>query len=180
MLPNLGQFFRLCPLRVVQIPTELQVQPESGARAKVPSQAQRRTWRDAAPSIDQRVDSLIGHANRGSQGSGMNILPCEMSDGAAHFAGNQVQTATTNLPADGTGNIEIGVRPEFVQFDDQGFPVEIVKVDDLGRHQIVVARHEGSTIKMIVAEDEQIPSDSPRISFATEHTRLYSDSWVVN
>ena len=111
---------------------------------------------------------------------GMNILPCEMSDGAAHFAGNQVQTATTNLPADGTGNIEIGVRPEFVQFDDQGFPVEIVKVDDLGRHQIVVACHEGSTIKMIVAEDEQIPSDSPRISFATEHTRLYSDSWVVN
>jgi len=111
---------------------------------------------------------------------GMNILPCEMTDGAAYFAGNQLQTACSNLPGNGTGNVEIGVRPEFVQFDKKGFPVEIVKVDDLGRHQIVLARHDNNTIKMIVAEDAQIPSESPCISFSPAQTRLYKDSWVVD
>jgi glycerol transport system ATP-binding protein len=111
---------------------------------------------------------------------GMNILPCEINQGAAHFAANRVQTTCSSLPASGSDKIEIGVRPEFVQFDDQGFPVEIVKVDDLGRHQIVVARHQHSTIKMIVPEDTIIPSENPRISFNPEYTRLYRDSWVVD
>ena len=111
---------------------------------------------------------------------GMNILPCEISDAAAHFAGNRLQTACTKLPAIGTGNLEVGVRPEFIQFDDSGFPVEIVKVDDPGRHQIVAVRHQDDTIKMIIAEDAPIPSENPRISFSPEHTRLYQDSWVVD
>ena len=111
---------------------------------------------------------------------GMNILPCEMSDSVAYFAGNRMQTACTRLPTDGTDNIEVGVRPEFVRFDDTGFPVEIVKVDDLGRHQVVLARHDSQVIKMIVAEDAQIPSERPRISFSPEHTRLYKDSWVID
>jgi glycerol transport system ATP-binding protein len=110
----------------------------------------------------------------------MNILPCELSSGASHFAGNRLQTACTKLPENGSKDVEVGVRPEFVQFDDKGFPVEIVKVDDLGRHQIVVARHENNTIKMILAEGEAIPSESPRISFSPEHTRLYQNSWVVD
>jgi glycerol transport system ATP-binding protein len=111
---------------------------------------------------------------------GMNILPCEISDGAAHFAGNQVQSACTNLPTNGSDKIEVGVRPEFVEFDDEGFPVEIIKVDDLGRYQIVLARHDNNLIKMIVAEDAQIPSESPCISFSPGHTRLYKDSWVID
>ncbi len=111
---------------------------------------------------------------------GMNILPCEISDAAAHFAGNRLQTACSNLPEAGSAKLEVGVRPEFVQFNDTGFPVEIIKVDDLGRHQIVAVRHQDNTIKMIVAEDEQIPTENPRVSFSPEQTRIYSDSWVVD
>jgi len=111
---------------------------------------------------------------------GMNILPCDISDAAPWFGGNRLQTACTSLPDNGTGNLEVGVRPEFVQFDDTGFPVEILKVDDLGRHQIVALRHHSNTIKMIIPEDAPIPSESPRISFLPQHTRLYLDSWVVD
>jgi len=111
---------------------------------------------------------------------GMNILPCEISDAAAHFAGNRLQTACSRLPEAGSANLEVGVRPEFVKFDDTGFPVEIIKVDDLGRHQIVAVRHQGNMFKMIVPEDQQIPSENPRISFSPEQTRIYSDSWVVD
>ena len=67
-----------------------------------------------------------------------------------------------------------------MKFDDTGFPVEIIKVDDPGRHQIVAVRHQGNMFKMIVPEDQQIPSENPRISFSPEQTRIYSDSWVVD
>ena len=109
---------------------------------------------------------------------GMNILPCEIRDGAASFAGNVLQTASP-LPTADNERVEVGVRPEFVRFDDSGFAVEIVKIDDLGRYKIVVVRCNDSTLKMIVDEDIRIPSESPRISFDPEYTRLYTDGWVV-
>ena len=111
---------------------------------------------------------------------GMNILPCEINNGKSSFAGNLVQTASSKLPATPAGKLEIGVRPEFVYFDDDGIPVEIIKVDDLGRYQIVVAQHDNNTIKMIVSEDIQIPSESPRVAFTPKHTRIYVDDWVID
>ncbi len=110
---------------------------------------------------------------------GMNVLPCELSDGRASFAGALLQTASdaTNLDP---GVLEIGVRPEYVRFDDGGFPVQIQKVDDLGRYRIVELRCEGHSIKMIAGEDEPIPSENPRVSFDPAHTRIYADGWVVN
>ncbi len=110
---------------------------------------------------------------------GMNVLPCELSGGRAIFAGAALQTvsATTNP---GSGVLEIGVRPEYVRFDDDGFPVQVLKVDDLGRYRIVEVRREGHSIKMIAGEDERIPSENPRVSFDPAHTRIYADGWAVN
>ncbi|MDH5354032.1 MAG: ABC transporter ATP-binding protein, partial [Gammaproteobacteria bacterium] len=127
--------------------------------------------------FERPAHTFVGHFI-GSPG--MNILPCELSEGASFFAGNRLRTNCSKLPENGSKNMELGIRPEFVEFDDNGFPVEIVKVDDLGRHQIVVARHADNVIKMIVGEGEAIPSENPRISFSPEHTRLYENSWVVD
>ena len=110
---------------------------------------------------------------------GMNVLPCEVSNGRASFAGTALSTGSSSSAAPASATLEIGVRPEFVRFDAAGFPVEIVKVDDLGRYQIVELRHAGHTIKMIADEDEAIPSESPRISFEPAHTRIYADGWLV-
>lgn len=111
---------------------------------------------------------------------GMNVLPCEVSDGAVQFSGNKIMTASTAIPDSDKGTIEIGVRPEFVHFDAKGFPVEIIKVDDLGRFQIIQTRHEDHTIKMIAGEDVEIPSENPRIMFNPHNTRLYANGWVVD
>jgi len=127
--------------------------------------------------FERPTHTFVGHF---AGSPGMNILPCDLSNGVSHFAGNALKTACTRLPENGSKDVEVGVRPEFVEFDNKGFPVEIVKVDDLGRHQIVVARHESHTIKLVVGEGEPIPSESPRISFSPEHTRLYQNSWVVD
>jgi glycerol transport system ATP-binding protein len=127
--------------------------------------------------FERPAHTFVGHFI-GSPG--MNVLPCEIRQGGAYFAGNPVQTASTELPAPGSANIEVGVRPEFVRFDDTGIPVEIVKVVDLGRFQVIEVNHQGHTIKLIAGEDVQIPTESPRIAFATEATRLYADGWIVD
>ena len=126
--------------------------------------------------FEKPMHTFVGHFI-GSPG--MNVLPCEMAAGEAIFAGTAVPTASsaTDLKS---AVLEVGVRPEFVRFDTGGFPVEIVKVDDLGRYRIVEVWREGHSIKMIADEDEKIPSENPRVSFEPEHTRIYADGWVVN
>jgi len=109
---------------------------------------------------------------------GMNVLPCELSGGRAIFAGAALQAVSSTTSLD-RAVLEVGVRPEFVRFDNGGFAVDIVKVDDLGRYRIVELLREGQSIKMIADEDVPIPSENPRVSFEPEHTRIYADGWVV-
>ena len=44
---------------------------------------------------------------------GMNVLPCEVKGGKAHFAGKTI-AVDNGAAATGKGRTEIGVRPEFV------------------------------------------------------------------
>ena len=110
---------------------------------------------------------------------GMNVLPCELSGEQALFSGIPLSTASTTERVE-ADVVEVGVRPEFVRFDSEGFPVDIAKVDDLGRYRIIELRREGHSIKMIADEDEAIPSENPRVSFDPARTRIYADGWMVD
>ena len=109
---------------------------------------------------------------------GMNVLPCRLEKGQPVFANNPL---SSDYPADTDlgGKLEIGIRPEFVRFGEDGIPVEIEKVEDLGRFQVVTVRHESEQIKMLVGEDQAIPSESPMIQFDPANLRIYRDDWVV-
>ena len=109
---------------------------------------------------------------------GMNLLPCTLDRGKPVFNGHLLDS---NHPADGDlgGKLEVGIRPEFVRFTGDGIPVEIEKVEDLGRFQVVTTRHDDSVIKMLIGEDDEIPAESPRIGFDPEYTLIYHDDWVV-
>ncbi|MDH3219166.1 MAG: ABC transporter ATP-binding protein [Gammaproteobacteria bacterium] len=109
---------------------------------------------------------------------GMNVLPCTLDDGQPVFH-NHLLSTTYPARADLEGKLEVGVRPEFVRFAEEGIPVEIEKIEDLGRYQVVTALHEAEKIKMVVSEDERIPSESPKISFDPEFTRIYHNDWFV-
>jgi len=109
---------------------------------------------------------------------GMNLLPCENVNGQAHCMGAglglaEVQAVQGSL-------FQVGIRPEFVYFDSSGIPVRINKVDDLGRYQVAEVEADGHRIKMIVAEGDSIPGDSPRVCFDLDHTHLYRDGWMVD
>jgi len=109
---------------------------------------------------------------------GMNFLSCKIDRGQPFFHGNLI---TTSYPLSGdlSGKIEIGVRPEFVEFVDDGIPVVIEKIEDLGRYQVVTVNHESEVIKMVVDEDQPIPADSPKIQFNPDQTLIYCDDWLA-
>ena len=109
---------------------------------------------------------------------GMNILPCSLDGNQPLFYTHPVETASTIKQGLG-GKLEIGVRPEFIDFADEGIPVAIDKVEDLGRYQVVTLRHEKEILKMVVHEDQVIPSENPKVRFDPEHTWVYQDDWVV-
>ena len=109
---------------------------------------------------------------------GMNILPCTMDGGQPVF-GNSLLPVSRRFKEDLSGKFEVGIRPEFVNFADDGIPVHIDKVEDLGRYQVLTLTHESEVIKMVIKEDRTIPAENPKIQFDPDHTKVYCDDWVV-
>ena len=109
---------------------------------------------------------------------GMNVLPCSIDNGQPVFANNLLSSGYPAIAVSG-GKLEIGIRPEFVRFSDQGIPVAIDKVEDLGRYQIVTVSHDQAQIKMLVSEDQAIPAESPTIEFDPENLLVYRDNWLM-
>jgi len=109
---------------------------------------------------------------------GMNLLPCRVQGNDVYYAGHRIGTEA-KINSVSAEVFEIGVRPEFVMFSDDGIPVRIEKVDDLGRLKIATVRHENETIKMVLDEDTTIPAGSAHIRFDPAFTHIYRDRWVV-
>ncbi len=109
---------------------------------------------------------------------GMNVLPCNTDENGVRCLGVSLGLIEKQP---GKGNqLEVGVRPEFVFFDELGIPVRVNKVDDLGRYQVVEVEADGQILKMVVPESESIPSENPCISFDLDFTKLYRDGWMVD
>jgi glycerol transport system ATP-binding protein len=108
---------------------------------------------------------------------GMNLLPCENIGRQVHCLGNALGIAEIHEAQ--SEQFQVGVRPEFVYFDPAGIPVNLNKVDDLGRYKVAEVETKGHVLKMIVDESDPIPAENPRICFDLDHTRLYRDGWMV-
>jgi glycerol transport system ATP-binding protein len=109
---------------------------------------------------------------------GMNVLPCQVDDGVARFAGLPVATANRVDGASPAASTEIGVRPEFVRFAERGIPVRVVRVSDTGRHQIVETRHADTVIRLLLGEQDAVPSERAHVTFDPAFTRLYVGGWL--
>ena len=110
---------------------------------------------------------------------GMNVLPCAVSEGTALYDGLSVATNNASLYGGAGHSLEIGVRPEFVSFADDGIPVRITKVSDAGRYRIVETAHGDDTIKLLVGEDGDVPTGSAFLKFDAAHCQVYADGWIV-
>lgn len=110
---------------------------------------------------------------------GMNVLPCHIENNNACYRGNTIHAIDEkHIHAD--SELTIGVRPEFISFSDNGIPVNIQKVDDLGRYKIITVEHQEDVIKMLVDEDTEIPAMNQKIHFDPKHTHVYCNDWIMD
>jgi len=109
---------------------------------------------------------------------GMNVLPCEVADGVARFAGRAVPTSNRPTGSLAGRRTDLGVRPEFVRFAEDGIPVRVAGVSDAGRHQIVETHHEDRVIRLLLKEGERVPAGAAHLVFEPAFTHLYADGWL--
>jgi len=111
---------------------------------------------------------------------GMNVLACEVDQGQPVYGGIPVEMTDKVKADDPSARLEIGIRPEFISFADQGIPVNVEKVSDAGRFSIVETRHGDDVIKLLVPEGGNVPSESTFLKFDPDHTQVYANDWMVS
>lgn len=113
---------------------------------------------------------------------GMNIIPCAIEGSTAIVGGHRIplqQNITANIENTGLHALELGIRPEYVRLSaEQGIPVEITAIEDVGKHVVVRAQVAGHKLSIILREDEPIPQQ-PKIWFEPEKLNLYQNACLV-
>jgi len=111
---------------------------------------------------------------------GMNLLEAEVSGHTAHCAGHAVPLGGSYKTL--TGRVQIGVRPEFVTIaeGDEGLPVTIRRIEDVGRHQILRAEFAGQPVNAILPEGQGVPAGANRLRFVPDRVNVYVDDWRVS
>ncbi|MDN5569053.1 MAG: ABC transporter ATP-binding protein, partial [Paracoccus sp. (in: a-proteobacteria)] len=109
---------------------------------------------------------------------GMNLLPAKIDGNQALVPGGTTPLAQSYGPV--TGHVQVGIRPEYVRLSrDEGLPVTIRRIEDVGRHKIIRADLMGHEINIIAPEDQQIGPDMTRAVFDPAHINVYADDWRV-
>ena len=110
---------------------------------------------------------------------GMNILP-------SYVVGNKAKIGNYSLDLKGSydklqGKVELGIRPEFVSLghSDDGIPVKVTGVEDIGRFKIVRADIQGNDINIVLKEGQVIPSE-PKVTFETSRINIYQNDHLVD
>ena len=113
---------------------------------------------------------------------GMNILPCQVHGGHASVGGHRVPLA--GIYPTLQGKLELGIRPEYIDLVEretsaQGIPVNVLGVDDLGRHKIVSVGLNDLTVQALLPEGASLPT-APAMILRPGQVRIYSDSALVS
>ena len=108
----------------------------------------------------------------------MNVLDCEMRDGAAFVQGHPV-TLEGGVTGAG-GKTQVGIRPEFVTVGQTGLPATVRKVMDVGRHAVVEAMLGTLPVKAVVDGPVPLIGSSVGLHFQPAMTRLYRDGRIAS
>ena len=109
---------------------------------------------------------------------GMNVIPATISGNKAMVHGAEVTLAQAYKPLD--GKVEIGVRPEFLTLTaGDGVPVNVRRVEDVGRHKIVRAELSGQDINILAPEGAEISPDMNRVTLDASKVNVYVNDWLT-
>ncbi|MCU0815625.1 MAG: ABC transporter ATP-binding protein [Cypionkella sp.] len=109
---------------------------------------------------------------------GMNLFEAKVDGNRAHLQGASVPLGAAYGPI--SGRTQIGIRPEYVVLTkDEGLPVTIRRVEDVGRHRLVRAEAAGQALNIVVPEGMPVSADLTHVSFVADKINVYADDWRV-
>jgi glycerol transport system ATP-binding protein len=109
---------------------------------------------------------------------GMNILPCEIKNGQINFEG-KILPNNTSIKKTNFSKTQVGIRPEFINFSNDGIKVKVKRVSDTGRHKVIDTECSSGSIKILANASTEIPSESAHITFDKKYTYVYGDDWII-
>ena len=107
---------------------------------------------------------------------GMNLFDAAVSGSVAKLGDVTVPLGAAY--GETTGRTQIGIRPDYVTISDEGLPVTVKRVEDVGRHRIIRAEFQGQPLNAILAEGQTVPAD-PRAAFPPAKINVYANDWRV-
>lgn len=107
---------------------------------------------------------------------GMNLFDADIAGSEARLGDVSVPLGAAYGPT--TGRTQIGIRPDYVTISDQGLPVTVKRVEDVGRHRIVRAEFQGQPLNAILPEGMSALAD-PRVAFAAGKINVYANDWRI-
>ena len=108
---------------------------------------------------------------------GMNLLPARIDGGEAVIGEGRIPLGPHGPIAPGA-KIAVGLRPEHLQVGREGWPLRVLRLEDVGRRKILRAELYGHPLAVALGEDAEIPAD-PRLDFAPEALNLYAGGWRI-
>ena len=110
---------------------------------------------------------------------GMNFLPAEIDGTTALVEGHRLPLgrAYPTLPA---GAVQVGIRPDFALLSrDGGVPVQVRKIDDLGRRRLAHVTLGTRSLVATVPPDLTIDGATAALSLSPAHMHVYVDDHRV-
>jgi glycerol transport system ATP-binding protein len=108
---------------------------------------------------------------------GMNLLEAEVRGTRALVGGTEITLPAAYGPF--TGRVQLGIRPEFVRLSDGrsgGLPVQIRRIEDVGRHRILRAQSAAGEIAAILPE-EAVAASGSHLLFDPARISIFEDDW---
>lgn len=113
---------------------------------------------------------------------GMNIVPCELHGDRVQIDGHEITLDCHYPQQPASAKIEVGIRPEYLslaQPDEQGLPVKIIKIDDIGRYKIARVALNNQTFHVVMPEISGMTGDQASLVFDTAHTNVYINDHLI-
>ena len=111
---------------------------------------------------------------------GMNVMKAVLSGASARVAGGEIRLSSAYPSIRPGSPVELGIRPEFVRIArGEGVPVEVRKVEDIGRYKIARLGLGDAEIAAIADENAEIPADGAGAIFDPAHLHVYVDGHRV-
>ena len=117
---------------------------------------------------------------------GMNFLSCTLESNMARIdgAGIELDEETASLGRKAQGNLEIGIRPiyleVYIQPVEKSIPAKVTAVQDQGSFKIISFALESNILRAKIPAGQTIPQNEAWLKFPRQWTKLFADGHLVN